>query len=107
MIRMSRVGRKALMLKAINAHCKKYRGGFLPTPKVAHRAGLVSSTEVRKMLREMQDDGLIKSAQIEPYYGCEYTVEGWTLAIYEQVPLPERYIKINGVNWLLSAEKEI
>jgi len=106
MIRMSRAGRKRLMLKAIEQHCKRFKGGYLPTSKVAHRAGLMSSTNVKNMLKEMESEGLIKSAQIEPFYDCGYTVVGWTLAQYEQMPLPERYIKINGVNWLVSAEEQ-
>jgi len=106
MIRMSRVGRKRLMLKAIQAHCKRWKGGYLPTAKVAHSAGLMSSTNVKNMLRELEKEGLICGAQIEPYYGCGYTIQGWTLAVYEQMELPARYIKINGVNYLLSAEEQ-
>lgn len=106
MIRMSRAGRKALMLKAIKRHCAKYRGGYLPTAKVAHAAGLVSSTEVVKMLKELEADGLVKEAQIEPHYACGYTVRAWTLAVWEQIPLPERYIKINGINYRVGAEGE-
>jgi len=106
MIRMSRAGRKALMLKALQRHCKAFRGGYLTTPKLAHAAGLMSSTNVVNMLREMEKDGLIVGEMIEPFYDCGYVQQGWTLAVYKQMTLPERYILINGERWLLSAEEQ-
>lgn len=106
MIRMSRAGRKKLMLGAIEKYCKRYRGGYLATSKIAHAAGLMSSTNVKNMLREMERDGLIVGHQFEPFYDCGYTVQGWTLAVYSQMELPARYIKINGQSYLLSAEEQ-
>jgi len=94
------------MLGAIRKHCQRRHGGFLSTSKCAHAAGLYSSTNVKNMLLEMERDGLIVGAMHEPYYDCGYAIKGWTLAVYEQMELPERYIKINGVNYLLSAEEQ-
>ena len=106
MIRMSRAGRKELMLGALRRYCQRWKGGYMPTAKLAHAAGLMSSTNVKNMLREMESDGLIVGHQIEPFYDCGYTVQGWTLAVYKQVELPDRYIKINGVSYLVSAEEQ-
>jgi DNA-binding Lrp family transcriptional regulator len=106
MIRVSRAGRKKQILKVVQAYCRQYKGGWLPTAKIAHAIGLKASTNVKNILREMEADGLICGGQIEPYYACGYTVQAWTLAVYEQVALPERYIRINGVNWLLSAQEQ-
>lgn len=102
MIRMSRAGRKSLMCKAINAHDKRKKGGALTTPQMAHAAGLVSSTNVLSMLKEMEREGLIFEVQIEPTYQCGYTVRAWCVACWANLPLPPRFIKIahKGHEWL-------
>lgn len=101
MIRMSRAGRKRLMLGAIQKHDKRYPTGALPTAKVAHAAGLMSSSNVVSMLNELAQDGLIQEVQIEPSYDCGYTVRAWKLAKWYNEPLPDRFIEIGGVkvNW--------
>lgn len=98
---MSRAGRKELMMKAIIAHDRKRPTGSLVTAKVAHAAGLKSSTEVVKMLRELAKDDLVVEVYIEPSYGCGYRVRAWKLARWSNQPLPDRFITIGGVavNW--------
>lgn len=105
MIRMSRAGRKDLMLRALAAYNRKHKGGCLKTADLAHAAGLMSSSNVVKMLRELEQDGKVTEVSIEPYYNCGYTVRAWQLAQYKQMELPERYIVINGEKWLVSAER--
>ena len=99
MIRMSRAGRKALMFKALMAHDRKYKGGALTTAQLAHMAGLMSSSNVVAMLREMEKFGRVREVQIEPTYQCGYTVRAWTIVREEQMPLSDEYIVINGVKW--------
>lgn len=105
MIRMSRAGRKRLMLKALERFWMKNPTGFLPTPAVAHAAGLMSSTNVVNMLHELENDDLIVGRQIEPKAGCGYTVQAWSIARWEQKALPDdRYIMINGQYYNLRGE---
>lgn len=96
-MRMKRAGRKRLMLQAIQRHDKRYPRGSLVTAKVAHAAGLISSSEVVKMLRELAAEGLVIETQIEPTYQCGYTLRAWRLAHHEQMPLPSKFITINGI----------
>lgn len=96
MLKMSRVGRKALMFKAIMAHDRKHKGGALTTPQMAHAAGLMSSSNVLSMLRELEQSYVISEVQIEPTYQCGYTVRAWRITEVIQMPLPERYIKITS-----------
>lgn len=101
MIRMSRVGRKRLLLKAIHDHDKRHHNGALTTPQAAHAAGLISSSNVVAMLRELADAELIFECQIEPAYQCGYTVRAWCVARWVNQTLPDRFITIGGVqvNW--------
>jgi len=101
-MKMSRAGRKSLMLSALCHHDKRYPRGCLTTAKLAHAAGLMSSTEVVKMLREMAKTDLIREVQIEPRYQCGYTVRAWQLVRWEQKPLPDHEILINGQRFLMS-----
>ena len=107
MIRMSRAGRKALMLGALQKHDRKFKRGCLVTAKLAHAAGLMSSTEVVKMLREMVAEGLINEVQIEPSYSCGYTVRAWQMARWEQTELPNQYITINGKSYRRDNGEEV
>jgi len=106
-MRMSRAGRKELMLKAICRHDKRHPRGSLQTAKVAHAAGLMSSTEVVKMLRELAEDGLIIETYIEPSYQCGYTIRAWQLARHETMPLPSKFITINGVMFNRNTGEEL
>lgn len=106
-MRMSRAGRKELMLKALQRHERKFRRGCLITSKLAHAAGLKSSTEVVKMLREMAENGLITEVQIELTYGAGYTQRAWQLARWEQQHLPDIYIVINGKQYRRDNGEEI
>jgi hypothetical protein len=99
MIRMSRAGRKALMLAALCRHDKRYPKGCMTTAKLAHAAGLMSSTEVVKMLREMASTDIVREVQIEPSYQCGYTVRAWQLVRWEQSSLPNDHIVINGTKY--------
>jgi len=105
MVRMSRAGRKEMMYKAIAAHDRKHENGYLPVAKIAHAAGLKSSSEVRKMLYEMVEDGLIVDWMIEPYFEARYFVLGFALAKYEQTTyLDAGTIMINGVSYNRNGE---
>ena len=97
MIRMSRAGRKALMLGALQKHDRRYKGGCLTTAQLAHSAGLMSSTNVVNMLLELVADDKVREVQIEPTYGAGYTVRAWQIAQLKQMPLPDEYIVINGM----------
>ena len=101
MIRMSRAGCKSLMLKVLAAHDKRHRNGALTTAKLAHGAGLMSSSNVVAMLKELEMDGLIFEVQIEPSYQCGYTVRAWAMEHWSNKPLPDRFITIGkvSVNW--------
>ncbi len=101
MVRMSRAGRKSMMLKAVMAHDRKHPSGCLATATLAHAAGLKSSSDVVKMLREMESQSRIIEVQFEPKHGCGYTVRGWALARWVNEPLPDRFIVIGNVrvNW--------
>lgn len=101
MVKMSRAGRKALMLKALCYHDKRFKGGCLSTAKLAHAAGLKASTEVVKMLKEMAVTDIVREVQIEPHYQCGYTVRSWQLVRWEQSCLPPHEIVINGVKSVL------
>lgn len=94
---MNRAGRKKLMYQALLRHDTQHPKGCLVTAKVAHAAGLKSSTAVVNMLREMEAEGLIVERTIQPFYECGYFVRAWQIAHYEQVPLPREFIIINGV----------
>lgn len=96
MIRMSRAGRKALMLGALQKHDRRYKGGCLTTAQLAHNAGLMSSTNVVNMLRELVAEDKIREVQTEPTYGAGYTVRAWQMVTWKQMSLPDRYILING-----------
>ena len=99
MIRMSRVGRKALMFGALQHHNYRYPKGALTTAKLAHHAGLISSTNVLNMLRELAAEGKIVECAIEPSYQCGYTVRAWRMPFYKQIPLPDNTITINGTKY--------
>jgi len=101
MIRMSRVGRKRLLLKAIQDHDKRHHNGALTTPQAAHAAGLISSSNVLSMLRELEESGHIFECQVLPTYQSKYTVRAWRVARWFNQPLPDRFIRIGGVqvNW--------
>ena len=105
MVRMSRAGRKAMMFKALLAHDRKHRGGALTTAQLAHAAGLKSSTNVVNMLKEQEAFGRIKEVHIQPTYDCGYTVRAWAIADHEQLPLPDRFIVINGIRWNLNTNE--
>lgn len=100
MIKMSRAGRKAMMFKAMMAHDRKHPDGCLTTSQLAKGAGLKSGTNVVRMLKEMEDFNRVVEVEIEPKYGCGYTVRAWKLAKVEQMELPEGTIVINGVSWM-------
>lgn len=107
MIRVSRAGRKNMMLKVLKAHNAKWKNGAMTTAQVAHAVGLKSSTNVVKMLREMADDELIIEVLIEPYFYCGYTVRAWQLATWEQISLPDRTITINGITFSYETGAEV
>lgn len=104
MERMSRVGRKSLMLAALCRFDKKHPNGCMTTAKLARAAGLVMSTNVTNMLREMAKTELVKEVYVEPYYQCGYTVRAWQLVRWENLPLPSHDIIINGERYELNHE---
>jgi len=108
MIRMSRAGRKRLLLKAIVEHDKRYHNGALTTAQAAHQAGLMSSTNVVNMLRELADAQEIVECYIGPSYQCGYTIRAWRVARWVNQPPPDRFINIGGVsvNWNTGEVKE-
>lgn len=98
MIRVSRVGRKAMMLKVLMAWDRKHPDGALTTAKLAHAVGLKSSSNVVAMLREMARDERVIEVQIAPTYNGKCCVRAWSLAKWYNEPLPDRFITIGGVN---------
>jgi len=106
-MRMSRAGRKELMYRALVRHDKRYPRAALPTAKLAHAAGLISSTEVVKMLRELVADGKVIECQTEPTYQCGYTVRAWALARMQQVALPDRVIVINRKSFFYETGEQV
>jgi len=104
---MNRAGRKELMLRALARHDRLYPTGCLTSSQLAHCAGLKSSSEVVKMLRELAADDRITEVLIEPYYACGYTVRAWQMAKFHQVSLPDEYIIINGKNYRRDSGEEV
>jgi len=96
---MNRAGRKSLMLNAISRHDRLHPLGCLTTPQLAKKAGLKSSSEVVKMLREIEMNGVIKEVSIEPKFGAGYTVRAWQMVKFNQMVLPDEYIVINGKSY--------
>jgi len=104
MIRVSRVGRKEQMKRIVYQHYKRNEGESIKIAKVVHRMGMVMSTDLKRMARELAQE-------------CENILliespSGLTLAWLPmmQLPLPDRYVTINGkqhkiANWVDDARE--
>jgi hypothetical protein len=97
-----------MMARAMAAHDRKHMDGCLTTAQLAHAAGLKSSSKVVAMLKELEASKYIIEVNIEPRYGCGYTVRAWKLAKWYNEPLPDRFIVIGGVqvNWSTGEVKD-
>lgn len=104
MIKMSRAGRKAYISKVLYQQFKRNGDVMLRVQDIAHRMGMKSSTELKKMCRELiyEDDNIVWTVvNGEVRYAWRPT---------KQLALPERYIIINGkqhkvANWVADAKE--
>jgi len=65
---------------------------------IARKMGIRSSTYLRGILAEMESVGLIEHLWTGGRTPQGDAVKTWRLAEYENTPLPERYIVINGMS---------
>ena len=101
-MRQSRAGRQHTMFMIIMRHESKYPTGSLTTAQIARKMGLKSSTYLKNILRHMVEIGLINAVKIQPFYDCGYTVDAWQFCRYEQTPLPDHQIIVNGKSCRMS-----
>lgn len=103
MQRMSRAERVEQFSRILHQQAKRKSDPWMTTGMVTRRAGCVASTRFKKMLFDMslEIDNIMwrEDRGIREYAWIDHT----------QMPLPERYITINGhqhkvANWTLISE---
>lgn len=104
MIRMSRAGRKQQIVKVLYQQYKRDASVMLTVGHIARRIGMRSSTELKKMVRELyhEHQNILSDVSETATRYC------WRPMV--QVELPERYITINGkqhkvANWVADARE--
>jgi SOS-response transcriptional repressor LexA len=98
MKRLGRAGRKRVILEVLaDAKKKRPRSGF-SSGEIARRMGIRSSTYLRDLLHELEDDGRVERLSSKPRNGVGDEFPLWRIAVLEQTSLPERFIIINGMS---------
>lgn len=104
MQRMDRVGRKKAISRVLYQEFKRHGDTWITAGRVANRMGGKASSHIKKMCEELvdEDDNIMYAV-----FGDEKRF-GWRPV--KQLPLPERYIVINGkshkvANWVGSKEE--
>jgi hypothetical protein len=100
MERMSRAGRIAQFKRILYQHAKRNDDPWMTTGMVTRRAGLKSSTHFKNMLFQMA----LEMANI--WWTEDRGMREYAWISDTQIPLPERYIVINGhshkvADWVL------
>jgi len=94
---MDRAGRKKQIIRVVKEWDNRKRGATMNMGMIGHRIGLRPSSHLRGILDEMVKSGDLCEVSTEPNRHGQ-TFRAWRLQRWEQMPLPERYILINGVS---------
>lgn len=99
---IDRAGRRKQFLRILMQYAARNADGWMTTGMVTRRAGLASSTRFKKMLFDMamEIDGVM--------WRDDRGMREYSFRPAEQLPLPERFITINGkshkvANWVLGS----
>jgi len=104
-IRLSRAGRKQAIVNAIRSLNSKKVHDMWTRGEICRKMGVISTSKIRDILKEMVDEGVLVDDKIYPEeYNHSLSIYG--IPTYEQIPLPpEHVIAINGVNYMTSGER--
>lgn len=101
-MRHSRAERKKQIYHILASWDKKKKGATMNTGMIARRLGLVSSSHLVSILKEMEREGLIRALSTAPNSRYGYVFRVWQLVRWEQMELPSDTIIINGTRFIRS-----
>ncbi len=96
MIRLRRAGREHAIIEAIRALDARGHYRMHTRGEICRKMGIKSTSRIRNILEEMCSSGqLVGATTALDGYAHEIAIYG--IPVYVQMPLPDHYIKINGV----------
>lgn len=106
MIRLSRAGREAAIVQAVLQLEKAGRFRCFTKGEICRRMGIKSTSRIRDMLRQLVKDGRLVSGMYSSG-NWSHEVEVFGYPHYEQIPLPDHSININGKSCELIHAKDV